>query len=115
MTRPFFFRASISSNWTLYCTLRQEDKSLKNVSITNDTSQQPEFTSSSKNEVDAISVCSGRRSLGAAKTPKADDEALNLCGRVVNPSTFQDHEVGEQAPEGENVPLLRDCKAEDTL
>lgn len=54
------------------------------------------------------------RPVKAADAPQRDEKSLNLCGKVLSPSSFQDHQVDEQATEGENMTVIRDNKADET-
>lgn len=110
-----FVPALLPPNQTLYRATTQENNSLKRVTITDNTSQHQTIISSLNRKVDATSVCDRCRPVGATETPQESENSFNVRGKVVNKRYFQDHQVDEQAPKGENMTLIVDHKADLTL
>lgn len=111
----FAVPASLFPSRMLNSTPPRENKSLKRFTSTKNASQYTKTFSSSNRKVDTTYVSAGRRLVGAAHTPQGDDKSLNVCGKAVSQRSFQDDGVGYQAPEGENITLIRDHKSDESF
>lgn len=102
LTRPSFVSAFSPPSQPPYSTFPQNDKSLRGVSTTTNTSQQPTNISSLNKEVYTTkSVHAEPRPIWTTVTTEEDENPGKVHGKVAKKSTLQDQEVDKRAAEEE--------------